>query len=117
MSHNESQLFGRCFKSRRFGFLRSILFSRIIIVLFEGLASARTSEGPASEIVCSIPASSDFFETLASVLGALVEVGVDVFIDSIIVSSTLAILLFLGVVVGMFDAFGSSIVHDGLSIF
>jgi hypothetical protein len=86
-------------------------------VLSEGLASAGTSEGPASEIACSISASSDFFETLASVLGALAEVGVDVFTNSIIASSTLAILLFLGVAVGMFDAFGSSVVHGGLSIF
>jgi hypothetical protein len=92
-------------------------FSRIIGTLFKDLASAGTSEGLASEIVCAIPASSDFFETLASVLGASTEARVDVFIDSIIASSTLVILLFLGVAAGMFDGFGSSIAHGGLSAF
>jgi hypothetical protein len=54
-------------------------FSRIIGALSKGLASAGTSEGLASEIVCAMPALSDFFEILASVLGASTEVGVDVF--------------------------------------
>jgi hypothetical protein len=53
--------------------------------------------------------------TLASVLSASVEAGVDVFTDSITASSTLAILLFLGVATGMFDGFVSSVVHGGLS--
>jgi hypothetical protein len=92
-------------------------FSRIIGALSEGLASVRTSEGPASEIVYAISASSDFFETLASVLGASAEAGVDVFTYSITASSTLAILLFHGVVVGMFDSFDSSIAHGGLCAF
>jgi hypothetical protein len=92
-------------------------FSMIIGALFEGLASAGTSEGPVLEIVCTMSASSDFFETLPSVLGASAEEGVDVFIDSITASSTLAILLFLGVVVGMLDGFDSFVVHGGLSAF
>jgi hypothetical protein len=92
-------------------------FSRILGALFEGLASARTSEGPVSEIVCTMPASADFFETLPSVLGASAEAGVDDFTDSITASSTLAILLFLGVVAGMLDGFSSSIVHGGLGAF
>jgi hypothetical protein len=83
----------------------------------EGLASTGTSEGPASEIVCAIPASSDFFGTLASVLSASTKAGVDVFIESITASSTLAILLFLGVAAGMFDGFDSSVAHGGLSAF
>jgi hypothetical protein len=62
-------------------------------------------------------ASFDFFETLPSVLGTSAEAAVDVFTDSITASNTLAILLFLGVVAGMLDGFGSSIVHGGLSAF
>jgi hypothetical protein len=45
------------------------------------------------------------------------EAGVDVFTDSITSSSTLAILLFLGVAAGMLDGFGSSIAHGGHSAF
>jgi hypothetical protein len=92
-------------------------FSWIIGALFEGLASAGISEGPISEIVCTMPSSSDFFETLPSVLGASAEARVDVFTDSITASSTLAIPLFLGVVAGMLDGFDSSVVHGGLSAF
>jgi hypothetical protein len=117
MSHNEFQLFSRRFRSRRFGVFRSPSFPRIIGALSKGLASARTSEGPVSEIVCTMAASSDFFEALPSVLGASTEAGVNVFTDSIIASSTLAILLFLGVVAGMLDGFDSSAVHVGLSAF
>jgi hypothetical protein len=98
-------------------FLEAPSFYRIIGVLSKGLASAGTSEGSVSEIVCIMAASSYFFETLPSVLGASAEAGVDVFIDSITASSTLAILLFLGVVAGMLDGFGSSVVHGGLSAF
>jgi hypothetical protein len=90
-------------------------FSRIIGALSEGIALARTSEGPTSEIVYAILALSDFFESLASVLCALAEAGVDVFTDSITESSTLAIVLFLGVAAGMFDGFGSSVAYGGLS--
>jgi hypothetical protein len=39
------------------------------------------------------------------------------FADSITTSSTLAILLFLGVAAGMLDGFGSFVVHGGLSAF
>jgi hypothetical protein len=98
-------------------FLEAPSFSRIIGALSEGLASAGTPEGPASEIVYAIPASSDFFETLASVLGTSVVAGVYVFTDSITTSSTLAILLFIGVTAGMLDGFGSSVVQGGLSAF
>jgi hypothetical protein len=62
-------------------------------------------------------AASFFPRTLVSVLSALAEAGVDVFTDSITASSTLAILLFLGVAAGMFDGFGSSVAHGGLSAF
>jgi hypothetical protein len=117
MSHNEFQLFSRCFGSKRFGYFRSAPFSRIISALFEGLASAGTSEGLISETVCAMPASSDFFEISPYVLGASAEAGVDVFTVSIIASSTLAILLFLEVVARILDGFGSSIVHGGLSAF
>jgi hypothetical protein len=51
------------------------------------------------------------------VLGASAEEGVDVFIDSITASSTLAILLFLGVAAWMLDGFSSSVVHGGLNAF
>jgi hypothetical protein len=54
-----------------------------------------------------------FLKSLACVLGALAEVGVDVFTDFITKSNTLAILLFLGVVAGMFDGFGSFVAHGG----
>jgi hypothetical protein len=118
MSHNEFQFFSKCFRSRIFGFFRSPLFSRIIGALSEGLASeGPVSEGPISEIVCTMAASSNFFEDLPSVIGASAEAGVNVFTDSITASSTLAILLFLGVVAGMLDGFGNSIVHGGLSAF
>jgi hypothetical protein len=89
-------------------FSEALSFSRIIGVLSEGLASA---------VVCTMSASSDFYETLPSVLGASTEAGVDVFTDSITASSMLAILLFLGVVAGMLDGFCSSIVHGGLNAF
>jgi hypothetical protein len=79
-------------------------FSRIIDALSEGLASAGASEGLVLEIICTMVASSDFFESLPSVLGASAEAGVDVFIDSITAFSMLAILLFLGVVAGMLVA-------------
>ena len=62
-------------------------------------------------------ASSNFFEALPSVLGASAEAGVNVFTDSITASSTLAILLFLGVVAGMLDDFGSFVVLGGLNAF
>jgi hypothetical protein len=52
-----------------------------------------------------------------SVRCASTEVGFDVFTDSITESSTLAILLFLGVVARILDGFGSSVVHGGLRAF
>jgi hypothetical protein len=75
------------------------------------------TEGLASDVAYAIPASPDSFKTLASVLGVPAEVGVDVFIDSITTSSTLAILLFLGVDVGTFDTFSNSVLHGGLRAF
>jgi hypothetical protein len=51
------------------------------------------------------------------VLGASTETGVDVFTASITASSTLAILLFLGVVTGILDGFGGSVMHGGLRTF
>jgi hypothetical protein len=92
-------------------------FSRIIGVLSEALALAGTSEGLASKIVCAIPASSYFFETLGSILGASAEAGVDVFTGTITASSMLVILLFLGVPVGMLDSFDSSVAYGGLRAF
>jgi hypothetical protein len=61
--------------------------------------------------------SSDFFKISPSLLRASAEAGVDVFTDSITASSTLAILLFLGVVAGILDAFGSFVMHGGLRAF
>jgi hypothetical protein len=98
-------------------FSKAPSFPRIIGALSKGLALAGTSEGPASEIVPATSASSDSFETLASMLDASTEAGVDVFIDSITTSSTLVILIFLGVTEGMLDGFDSSIVQGGLSAF
>jgi hypothetical protein len=117
MSHNEFQLFSRCFRSKKFEFFRNPSFSRIISALSEGLALAGTSETPVSEIVCTMAALLDFFEALPSMLGASVEARVDVFTYSITASIMLSILLFLGVVVGMLDGFDSSVVHGGLSVF
>jgi hypothetical protein len=48
---------------------------------------------------------------------ASAKAGVDVFTDSITLSSTLAILLFLGIAAGMLDGFDSSVAHGGLSAF
>jgi hypothetical protein len=61
-------------------------------VVSEGLASAET-EGLASTAAYGMPASADFFILSPSMLGASAEVGVNTFVDSITVSSTLAILL------------------------
>jgi hypothetical protein len=116
MSHNELQLFGRCSGSRRLGFLRAPSFSRMSGAIFKGLALTET-EGPASKTVYAMPASSDFFEISPIVLGASAEEGVDVFMDSITASNTLAILLFLRVIAGILDGFGSSIAHGGLRAF
>jgi hypothetical protein len=115
MSHNELQLFGRCSESRRLGFLIGILFFQDGLAISETLASVET-EGLASEIVCALPASSGFFKISPSVLRASAE-GVDVFTDYITASSTLAILHFLGVVAGIPDAFGNSVMHDRLRAF
>jgi hypothetical protein len=73
------------------------------------------SEGPASEVACATPASSDFFKASPSVSGA--EAGVCTFTDSMIASSTLAILLLIGVAAGIFDALASSISRNGLKAF
>ena len=62
-------------------------------------------------------ASTVSLKSFACVPGASAEAGGYVFTDSITASNTLAILLFLGVAVGMFDGFGSSVVHGGLSTF
>jgi hypothetical protein len=79
--------------------------------------SAGASEGLASAGVCAMLASAAFFESLACVVRASTEAGVDVFTYSITASSTLAILLFLGVTTGMLDGFGSPTVHGGLNTF
>jgi hypothetical protein len=62
-----------------------------------------------------MPALLDFFKASPSVSGA--EAGVGTFADSIIVSSTLVILLLFGVVVGIFDTFGSFVSCNGLRAF
>jgi hypothetical protein len=82
----------------------------------EGLASART-QGPASTAACVVLASIDFFTIPPSALDASVEAGVNAFTDSITASSTLVILLLFRVVAGIFDAFGSSILFNGLRAF
>ena len=82
----------------------------------EGLASAGT-EGPASTVAYVVPASVDFFIISLSTLGAMAQAVVSAFVDSITVSSTLAILLLFRVVAGIFDAFGSSILCNGLRAF
>jgi hypothetical protein len=62
-------------------------------------------------------ASAVSLKSLAYVSAASAEAGVGVLTDSITASSTLAILLFLGVAAGMLDGFGSSLMHGGLSTF
>jgi hypothetical protein len=86
------------------------------VAVSEGLALTET-EGPASEIACVVPVSSDFFKISPPVLGASVEAGVDAYTDSMTASSTLAILLFLRVVAGILDAFGNSVSCGGLRAF
>jgi hypothetical protein len=95
-------------------FSGTLSFSKVREAAFEGCASAET-KGPASEVACVVPASSDFFKTLPSLSGA--EAGVGTFTDSMIASSTLAMLLFLGVAAGILDAFGSSVSRNGLRAF
>ena len=62
-----------------------------------------------------MPASPDFFKASPTESGA--EAGVGTFIDSMTASSTLAILLLLGVAAGIFDAFGSSVSRNGLKAY
>jgi hypothetical protein len=64
-----------------------------------------------------MPASADFFVIPPSALGASVEIRVNAFKDSVTTSSTLAILLFFGVAAEIFDAFGTSILSNGLRAF
>jgi hypothetical protein len=59
--------------------------------------------------------SAIFSESLAYVLRVSAEAGADIFTDTKTASSMLAILLFLGVNVGMLDGFGSPTAHVGLS--
>jgi hypothetical protein len=98
-------------------FSGTLSFSRAIGAVSEGLASAGASEGLASAGVWAMLASVVFLESLACVLRASAEAGADVFTDSKTASSTLAILIFLGVTAGMLDGFGSPIAHDGLNTF
>jgi hypothetical protein len=113
MSHNELSSSAGAPRAGDLDFLEAPSFFRISGAVSEGLVSAET-ESLASEIVCAMPASPDFFKISPSVLGASTEAVVDAFTDSITVSSMLVILLFLGVVVGILDAFGSSVMHGGL---
>jgi hypothetical protein len=129
MMHYEFQFLDMCSRSRGLRFFGSTLFPNINgpSATSEGLASAPSSaaseglasvgtEGPASNAACVVPASADLFIISPSALGASAEAGVNAFVDSITASSTLAILLF-GVVTGIFDAFGSSILCNGLRAF
>jgi hypothetical protein len=65
------------------------------------------TEGPASVSTRTIAASAVSF----------VGVGVDTLVDSKIASSTLAILLLLGVIIGALGTFGNSGSGGGLKIF
>jgi F0F1-type ATP synthase assembly protein I len=91
-------------------------FSKVRGAASKGRASAGT-EGPASEVAYVVQASPYFFKTSPSVLGAAAKAGVGTFIDSMIVSSTLAILLFLGVAAGILDAFRSSVSRNEFRAF
>jgi hypothetical protein len=95
----------------------TLSFSKVTGAASEGLASAGVSEGLASVGVWAMLASAVSLKSLACVPRASAEAGVDVFTDSITASSTLAILLFLGVAAGMLDGFGSSVAHGGLNAF
>jgi hypothetical protein len=70
---------------------------------------------PASVISGDILASSNFFGMSPSL--SSFEAGVCTFVDSIIASSTLAILLLLGVIAGILDTFDNSGSGGGLRVF
>jgi hypothetical protein len=98
-------------------FSGTLSFSNAISAIFEGPASAGASEGPASGGVLATLATAVSLASLTYALRASAEVGADVFTDSKTTSSTLAILLFLGVITGTFDGFGNPIVPGGLNTF
>jgi hypothetical protein len=96
---------------------------------FLGVSSSRigaTSEVSYS-ILCLAPAdpvsmgtkgpSSTSAQIIVASAISLAGAGVDALVDSKTASSTLAILLLLGVIVGAFDAFGNSGSGSGLKIF
>jgi hypothetical protein len=116
MSYNKVKIFGGCFGSRRFNFLGASFFSRtkpafedscsVLCSVPAGTASVGT-KGPASASVQTIAASTTFFT----------GTGVNALVDSMTASNTLAILLLLGVIAGVFDIFGNSGSAGGLKIF
>jgi hypothetical protein len=77
--------------------LDSVFFSTISA----GSASAR-AEGLASVSIYVMATSVDSFVLLSPMLGASVDTGVSTFVDSIISSNTLTILLLFGVIEAIF---------------
>jgi hypothetical protein len=75
---------------------------------FQALASV----GALATLVTTV-----FLASLIYALRASAEAGVVVFTNSKTASSTLAILLFLGVIAGTLDGFGNPIVPGGLNTF
>jgi hypothetical protein len=116
MSNDKVKLFSRCFGSRRFNLLERVFFSRakptsedpcsILFSVLAGSASMGT-ESPTSVSTRAVAASG------VSFAGA----GVDALVDYMTASSTLTILLLLGVIAGAFDTFGNSGSGGGLKIF
>jgi hypothetical protein len=117
MSNNELQLFKGCFRAGDLDFSGTLSFSSAIGAVSKGPVSAGTSEGPTSAGALAMLATTVFLASLIYALRASVETGADVFTDSKTVSSTLAILLFLGVTAGTLDGFGNPIVLGGLNTF
>jgi hypothetical protein len=95
-----------------FSFFDTLSFPTSIGIAPRGHASVEV-KGPASEVACTIQSLPDFFKASPSESGA--EAGVCTFTDSIIASSTLAILLIFGVIAGIFDAFGNSVARGGVT--
>ena len=78
---------------------------------------ATASEGLASAGALATPATVVFLASSICVLRASTEAEADVFMDSKTESSTLAILLFLGIAAGALDGFGNPIVPGGFNTF
>jgi hypothetical protein len=98
-------------------FSGTLSFSGAISAVSEGPASAGASEGPASAGALATLATTVFLASLVYTLRVTVEAEADVFMDSKTASSTLAILLFLGVAVGTLDGFSNPIVPGGINTF